>query len=167
MKCKKVISGLLLGIGLVTGIGLVLHKVIIQGNKAKKGDLYIISPKRFEIGFQLMSKWLRLKNEGISLKEYFTDNEILTVAIYGMGELGERLYEELCNNKINVSYAIDRIAEKKSIYGLKIVKPDEFLEEVDAIIVTPVQDYTSIEETLEKKTTAQIVSLEDVIYYCI
>lgn len=127
----------------------------------------IISDKRFEIGFYLLNQWLQFRNYGKSIILYFEDNLIQNIAIYGMGALGERLYEELHSSKVFVAYAIDRMAASKNIPELKIYTPDiERLPETEAIVVTPVQDYWQIVELLESKTNAPILSLRDVIDYC-
>ena len=47
----------------------------------------------YEVGFKILNKWLNLNHDGKSLQKYFDDNYIKTVAIYGMGELGKRLYD--------------------------------------------------------------------------
>ena len=59
------------------------------------------------------------------------------------------------------------MAEEKRIQGLKLYGADaDFYPDVDAIIVTPVQDYWNIVEALKNKTKVPILSLEDVIEYC-
>jgi len=135
--------------------------------KKKDIEKAVISPNRFEVGFHILSNWLKLKNEGKTLDSYFKDNEISTVAIYGVGALGERVFEELKSLDIKVLFAIDRIADSKNIEGLKIIGVDDKFEEVDVVIVTPVQDFYQIEEKLEQKTDADIISLEDIVNYCI
>lgn len=126
-----------------------------------------VTEKRFEIGFHIFNQWMYLKQRGVSLKSYFTDNMIESIAIYGMGALGERLYEELQNSGLFVKYAIDWYAEFKNIPGLKIYNAnEEMLPPADAIVVTPIQDYWAIVELLEKKTEAAVVSLGDIIEYC-
>lgn len=127
----------------------------------------IVTEKRFELGFHIFNQWLYLKQKGKNLQPYFEDNLLIDTAIYGMGALGERLYDELKGSDISVKYAIDRIADSKSIPGLKVYGCDEIrLPETDVIIVTPVQDYWGIVELLEAKTDAAIVSLSDIIEYC-
>lgn len=149
---------------LILGFG--LGAASIKMFQKKKDEASPISSVRFEVGFNIFSNWLKIKNEGRTLEKYFEDNEIGTVAIYGVGALGERLFEELKNTEIKVMYAIDRIADSKRIEGLKIVGADDELEDVDAIIVTPVQDFYLIEEKLEQKTDSDILSLEDIVNYC-
>lgn len=127
----------------------------------------IVSSKRFEIGFYILNQWLDLSQRGRKLTPFFDDNLIKNIAIYGMGALGERLYNELKDSEVIVKYAIDRIAFQKNRQDLKIYSSEEkTFPEIDAIVVTPVQDYWAIVSFLETKTGAVIISLEDVVNYC-
>lgn len=113
--------------------------------------------------FHLVNQWLILKNEKKSLEIFFEQNNYKKIALYGMGELGNRLLEELRGTNIDISYAIDKKADK--IYSdLKLISMEEELEPVDAIIVTPIFDYDEIEELLMEKTDCPIISLEDVVF---
>lgn len=114
----------------------------------------------------MVHRWLTIKQCGGSLVPYFEDNLIHNVAIYGMGALGESLMRELRDTSINLSYAIDRRAAELSFQSLKVY--DVFKESyplVDAICVTPAQDYYNIEKGLSHKNIP-LISLEDVIEYC-
>ena len=127
----------------------------------------VVSDKRFEVGFHILNQWLYLRQRGKGLKLFFQDNLIESVAIYGMGILGERLFDELKEDGITVKYGIDRIASSKNIPDLKIYSSEEeTFQKIDVIVVTPVQDYWAITNVLEMKTVAAIVSLKDVIDYC-
>lgn len=163
---RKGLIGMLLCAGLGCGLGVWVGRKLSIEKKPINKKSSIISPIRFEVGFRLLDKWVKLKNEGKSLLPYFKDNEIASVAIYGMGALGERLYEELRQTEIRVAYGIDRIADKKRVEGMQIIGLQEELQHVDVIVVTPVQDFYSIEEMLEQKTSAEIISLEEVLDYC-
>lgn len=137
-------------------------------NRKKGLKMPLASEKRFEFGFPLLAQWLGLRQRGESLCSYFEDNGIDHVAIYGMGVLGERLYEELREGPVSVEYAIDRMAAFKDIPGLQLYLPDiERLPDVGAVIVTPVQEFWRIVELLETKTDAPILSLSDIVDYCV
>ena len=80
-----------------------------------------------------------------------------------MSFVGQRLYEELKDSDIKVSYSIDKNAA--SIYAdIDILDPNDVLPQTDAIVVTAVYFYNEIEEMLEKKTDAKILSFEDILY---
>jgi len=132
----------------------------------KTNSASVVSEKRFEIGFRLLDQWLSLRQAGKRLTAYFEDNLVDNIAIYGMGVLGERLYDEMRGSKVKVGYGIDRIAASKSFTGLKIYGLEEKWPQADAIVVTPVQDYWEIVEKLEMKIDAAIISLDDILDYC-
>ena len=136
----------------------------------KKNEIVqpVVSGNRFEVGFQILNQWLCLRQKGGSVTSFFKDNLIKNVAIYGMGALGERLYDELKDSEVAVLYGIDRMASSKNMYGLKIYSSCEIaFTETEVIVVTPVQDYNTIVLGLEEKTNAVIMSLEDILDYCI
>ena len=113
--------------------------------------------------YRLLIEWLRIEQEGKSLVSFFLKNGYKTVAIYGMKELGERLYDELKDSEIEVKYIIDKNADE--IYAdVDVVDPEDSLEKVDVIVVTAIHYFDEIEEMLEEKVDYPVISLEDVIY---
>lgn len=121
------------------------------------------SVDKFKGYYNMLNQWLVIKQEGKSLEKYFVDNGYKTIVIYGMGEMGNRLYEELKDTDIEIKYAVDK--EATTIYSeLKVVGKDDYLEEADVMIVTAIYAYDEIQEEMGKKIDFPIVSLEDVIY---
>ncbi len=118
---------------------------------------------KFKNYYYLLNKWLSLKNEGIDIKTYFTQNNIKTIAIYGMGELGDRLYEELLKSNITVKYGIDKNAGS-TFSELEVYDLDSELPEVDAIVVTAVFAFDDIKEELNNRVDYPVISLESVIF---
>lgn len=113
--------------------------------------------------YMAFDQWLRVRQEGKTLVEYFEKQGYKTVAIYGMKELGERLYDELQGSGVTVKYVIDKNAD--SIYAdVDVVTPDERLEPVDVVVVTAIYYFDEIEEMLSDKVDYPIVSLEDILY---
>lgn len=118
---------------------------------------------KFKGYYNMLNQWLVLKQEGKSLEKYFLDNGYKTIAIYGMGEMGNRLYEELKDTSIEVKYAVDKNAA--SVYSeLEVVEKDSDLGDVDVMVVTAIYAFDEIEEDMGSTVDFPIVSLEDVIY---
>ena len=91
--------------------------------------------------------WITINQYGYSVKRYLEAKGYHTVAIYGMGRLGERLYDELKDSKINVCYAIDR--DYNSIYTSIPVYPlNKNLTKVDVVIVTTIAYFEEIKKEL-------------------
>lgn len=113
--------------------------------------------------YLMMNQWVKVKQEGKSISGFLSEKGYHKIAIYGMNYVGETLYDELRNSGIEVAYAIDRNAD--SIFSeVDVVTPDAELDQVDAIIVTPIFFYDEIEEMLSGKTDADILCMEDILY---
>ena len=118
---------------------------------------------KFKSYYNMLDQWLILKQEGKNLENYFIDNNYQTIAIYGMGEMGNRLYEELKNSTIKVMYAIDK--EAASAYAdIDVFEPNDDLAPVDVIVVSAIFAFDEINETLSEIVDYPIISLEDVVY---
>ncbi len=143
--------------------GAVAGAIVARIEPTKKIKEMLEGHKKVHELYMAFDQWLRIRQEGKTLVEYFEKNNFKTVAIYGMKELGERLYDELQNSGIEVRYIIDRNAD--SIYAdVDVVTPDDELEPVDVIVVTAIYYFDEIEENLSEKVEYPVVSLEDILY---
>ena len=152
---KGTIIGTILGAaaGAVAGSAVVNKQVIAKDKKVDKFKGY----------YNMLIQWLAVKQEGKSLDGYFKENGYKKVAIYGMGEMGNRLYDELKATEIEVKYAIDKNAAT-TYSELDVKDIDDELPEVDVVVVTATFAFDEILEDIEDKFTCPIVSLEDVVY---
>ena len=113
--------------------------------------------------FKFSNKWISLKQKETDIVAYFKDRGYYSIAIYGMGDLGERLVDEVENTDVNIAYAIDR-SRKGQYANIQIKSLEEILPQVDAVIVTPIYDFWRIKPIIMDRIDCPIVSLEDVIY---
>ena len=144
-------------------VGAAAGGIAAQTTSSKKIKNLIDGHAKVHELYMAFDQWLRIRQEGKSLVEYFEKNNFKTVAIYGMKELGERLYDELENSGIEVRYIIDRNAD--SIYAdVDVVTPDDELEPVDVIVVTAIYYFDEIEDMLSEKVDYPVISLEDILY---
>lgn len=154
---KPVLSILSVLTGAVLGAGAM--------GKASKDKMNIIRSyrdKHLEL-FLMMNQWVKVKQQGINLADFFVKNGYKKIAIYGMSYAGETLVDELKGSEVTVAYGIDKNAD--SIYAdVDIVSMEDNLEEVDAIVVTAITFFDEIEEKLSEKVDCAIISLEDVLY---
>lgn len=154
---KLALSLLSAVIGLSAGVG-------ITGNFMKKlikrnSDM---SEKHLAL-FLMMNQWVKVKQEGKNLAEFFERNGYKKIAIYGMSYAGETLLDELSTSDIEVAYAIDKNA--KSIYlDINTVTIEANLQNVDAIVVTAITFYDEIEKKIKEKLECPVFSLEDILY---
>lgn len=155
---KKVIVTVLSALaGVAAGAGAVGKVMAEETERAKKS-----SDKHLAL-FLMMNQWVKVKQKGKNLSEYFEKSGYKKIAIYGMNYAGNTLVEEMKGTKTEVVYGIDRNAD--SIYSdLDIVSAGDDLEEVDAVVVTAITFFDEIEEQLSQKMSCPILSLEDILY---
>lgn len=110
----------------------------------------------------LVSKWLEIRQMGQSLCEYFYLNNIQNIAIYGMGVLGCRLYDELEGSSVQVRYLID-----KSPNGIdKIFEFSELDKEkldVETIVVTVISSEIQIINEIKTFGYKHVIGLSEII----
>lgn len=109
---------------------------------------------------QFLNNWLQMYQMKKTMIPYIMYMGYTNIAIYGMGILGQRLYDELEGSSITVKYAIDRNAA--NIKDLVDVKhPSEELEDVDAVIVTSLYYFDEIKRDMDSKMGCPVISVMD------
>lgn len=108
------------------------------------------------------SKRLKIKN-GIYVQKMLEQRGIKTVAIYGAGERGKQVCDDLKWGNIEIIFAVDK-NPKAILPGIRMVSIDEKFPQVDAMIVTPYGYFEEIKKILLKKDkTLKLIDLEELI----
>lgn len=120
--------------------------------------------------FDVLDGLLLLESENKGVNVFFEHNDVHIVMLYGFGRIGQRVYKELLNAGVEVECVIDRDAPYLESDGIKFYTP-EYLksgdQKSDLIIVTPMEHYFDIKEELEGYTDIDIISIGEVVEYCI
>ena len=107
---------------------------------------------------KIMFEWFRLKNRNIQISTYLCEQGYCEIAIYGMGNLGECLYEDLLSTNIKVKYAIDRSAVDFN-GEIPIYRLEDNLEKVDLVIISILSDNEYIIEELRNKINCSVITI--------
>ena len=92
------------------------------------------------------------------MNEYFRDNELKEIALYGLGQEAKRFLLILEDLDIRISYGIDKIPNSL----LKICyRPTDELPKVDAILITNLRNSVEIKKDLNKYVDISCVSLQE------
>lgn len=122
---------------------------------------------RYKNYYYVLNRWLELKNKNLSLEHYFISREIKRIAIYGIGELGIRLLEELRATYIKVICIIDKDFKDEDYEGIPVIKPQVLnqLNDIEAIVVTPFYIFGTIKEFLITHIQEdKIISLNEIVF---
>ncbi len=112
----------------------------------------------------LLTRWKKLNDRGISISEYFCDRGYRKIAIYGASDIGKLCCDELARSgEIEIVCLIDRQAVG-SYCGKPIILPAEIPRDgLDVVVITPIWDYLGIAEKIYMQTTAKLISLENAV----
>ncbi len=127
----------------------------------KKYVSLIKSTKKNNYYFGLLKIWMSKRNQGKSIGNYLRSIGIEKTAVYGFGDIGKLLCEEIALDKIEIECVIDRnrIESHYRFYTIEDTIPNP-----QAVIVTPYLEYDQISEMLKGIFDCEIISLEDIIY---
>lgn len=113
--------------------------------------------------YGILNHWLSLSQKGRSLSEYFEDKGYKRVAIYGMKELGERLFDELKHSGIEVVCIIDQ-NPSGILAEAAVLHPDDQLPEVDAVVVTASYYFDTIRKEMQRRVECPVLSIGEIVY---
>lgn len=115
--------------------------------------------------YELCNRWIKNTNDKYHIEDWFYDRQYYNIAVYGMGELGNRLIEALEGTQVHVQYGINKnMWDAFAEIPIRGLDEEAFFGEIDCIVVTPVHLYSEIADELKVKADCEIVSLEEVIY---
>ena len=159
---KRLFSVISLIVGAAAGFAFCSYLDLNKLNNVQK------KVDKFKEYYNILNQWLILKQEENSLEKYFIENKYKTVSIYGMGEIGNRLYEELKNSsEIEVKYGIDNNASE-TYSELEVLSLEEYTDlaadDIDVIVVTATFAFDDIKKSLSELLDCNIISIEDVVY---
>lgn len=144
--------------------GSVITGGIIQKKSCKDLSDTRKKVEKYRNYYEMLGQWISLKNRGVKIEKYFMDNDIHNIAIYGMGNVGVHLYNELKDSKVKVDYCIDQGARMLSTEGYDIKELSDILPKVDAIVVTACFDYENIEGNLKQYVDYPVLALDEILF---
>lgn len=146
--------------------------LIAGGAVQRKMKKYLSSSEKrvdkFKGYYNTETQWLKNKNSQKRISDFFKGRENQKIGIYGMGNLGGLLYEDLKAENIETACFIEEYAEglyvgidEKKVIGIDKVSD----ENLDLIIVTPIFDFDRISNNLKNSDIhAEIISLDEIIF---
>jgi len=137
-------------------------------NELKKNNLNAL---KFKMYYEVLNTFLKIKNKGDSLDRFFKENQIKSIAIYGCGNIADRIAEDINVNIIaylitDQSFQADAANQKSiNVEDFKVlVEYKDLYEVTDAIVITPVFDADKIIQRLKQLGICKrIIGLQEII----
>lgn len=113
--------------------------------------------------YEVLREWIYSTQLGHPIKGYFEKNNLKNIAIYGDGDIGLLLCQELIHtSNINICCFIDRQKHENPFGITNIQRYDPSLG-AEIIVVTSITEFENIQEKLISEGAGCIISLADVI----
>lgn len=110
----------------------------------------------------ITDKWEKIHELGYSVKDYLMNKNIKKVAIYGMGALGCRLYDEIYSNEISVVYVVDKNA--RNISQVVMVKePEVDMGDIDILIIAVANEERELVDYYKEKLSVEVVGISEIL----
>ena len=122
----------------------------------------LTSEKRFREYFGLMNRWMYLRNSGIRFSDHSYIKQEYKYAVYGLGNIGKRLIEQMRQEDLNIVYYIDKHADIM-FADISIYSNKEKLPEADVMIVSQICDYEEIYNDERTMFSGKIISLQQIV----
>lgn len=158
---KNGIAALFFGVavGTVAG-GALVKKLWLEKYRKQKADLAAAGHER-----ELLHILLKLKQHDVALSEYFTEQNLQSVAVLGMGREGRYLLDELAKEEeITTAYGVEAdylgsVHEAFIVYRLG----EDKLPPADCLVVCDLVRTGEKTALAEKEFTGKIATLEEVL----
>lgn len=112
--------------------------------------------------YRIFLQWIKVEQNRGSIAKYLQEQKLINIAIYGYGDLGKTLYNQLENTDIIVTEILDK-REIGIENNLVIKKPMGGNRDVDAVIVTAVYYFDEIQKELNELGYKNIISLQNLL----
>lgn len=97
------------------------------------------------------------------LSDFLYDSGYKTVAVYGMGVIGNQLIHKLRNTRVNLEAVIDINADYIESDDIQVTTIEHFKQRVDLIIVSVIAMPPEQVKRIEKRTETEVVTLQQLL----
>lgn len=121
-------------------------------------EINIFNPRAQSI----RDNWSLLAQRGINIGTFLLQNGYKEIAIYGMGNFGQKLYDELVDAGISIPYVIDK---NPGYLGevVPVKQPKETMEDIEMLIVTVANEEDEIADRYRKNARCLVKTLSEIL----
>lgn len=128
----------------------VLKREAILAIHREKNDMY--------------EQWIRLMHAGRGIANYLQSRGYSHVALYGLGETGKLVIQELDGAGIPIDYILDPDSTFNHYNGHEIKKNDSGLKPTDVMIITEFSNRDDVADELESTLDCPVLALDDLLF---
>lgn len=111
---------------------------------------------------RILLQWNALLQKGGSIADYFLEQDIHCIAVWGKGNLCKTLLHEI-QDKIAVKYVIESRTANGWYEGIPVVNPIGITDDIQLIVVIPVYDMERIQNGLDDSLKKRLIGIDRIL----
>lgn len=111
----------------------------------------------------ILLKWIAMLKQGKSIADYLIKNRIFKVSVWGLGNVGNMVIEELKESKIEILSVILTKPYTLQVAGIPVVGKYDIPKQTEMIIVIPVYDFGRIYEGIKDRCDCIVMGIGELI----
>lgn len=124
---------------------------------------YMSVVKKYKECYNLLERWLKIKEDESDFEEFFRGKNINKIFIYGFGAIGRHFYEEVKKSSVEIVGIADKKGIDESTIEAPVYNANDSYPECDAVVVTVVSGREEIAERLRQRYKGNIITLWDIV----
>ena len=151
--------------GLISGI--LIRDAVSESKEKKEIEFH----DRFLDGFDILNKWMYMKQHGYELGEFLSNQGISKIAVYGECELCDRIIDDLDGSDVQIKMVLDKSGIQLAGYDIPCYSLEdagnnsklEELNDLDMVIVAIVNFYDAVKRGINDVSNVKVISFKEVI----
>lgn len=148
---------------ILLAIVFVVNVVVYEHHLRKDFVKLLKCNEKIKREFQMLNYFLKYEYWKEPLADSLLKMNVNCIAVYGLGEVGNRVIERLEDSQIEVKYGIDCGKGADWCRNRKVYTLEEQLPQVDVILISVFDKDSEIRKKLQEKTNVKIMSLEEIV----
>ena len=151
--------------GLISGI--LIRDAVSESKEKKEIEFH----DRFLDGFDILNKWMYMKQHGYELGEFLSNQGISKIAVYGECELCDRIIDELDGSDVHIKMVLDKSGIQLVGYDIPCYSLEdagnkfelEELNDLDMVVVALVNYFVPVYRDINDISNVKVKSIKEVI----
>lgn len=119
--------------------------------------------QKYKLFYWVLTRWMKLKTQGISMAAILRKMGYTKIAIYGYAEIGQLLCQELRRDAFEVSYIMDKKVHESGYEEIPVHYPSGDLAREAPVVVTAVYYFDEIQTELTRMGFGDVISFRELV----
>lgn len=111
---------------------------------------------------RIINLWEQTTNKGHSLSRYLLKYNYRKIALYGMGDLGCKVFKELADTEVEIVYVVDKSPQFINEV-FRVLSPEDIMPAVDLLLITVANEEEGIVKRYRNKYSFPVMGVSELL----